>query len=451
VPLLFAIILFLQTPAPAPCADAAECRAQAELAASRGDFETFHDLAWRAVQKGRKNDTDLMFLLARAQSLSGRPDDALVMLERIVNLGGKPDATLPDFARVRQLAGWPELAARLGLPADAAAPSSPSAPSPSAASATETPASPSASSASSPTVSPSAPIPATSARSAPASASSSAPAPSPPAAPGGNTGLTFDAPSLAPVALDHDAVSRRFVVGDRTGARLVIVDEVSHHVVNYASAATAGFYNELTAFAIDPRRGDLWVTSAKGDGPDAASAVHKLQLVSGRTLMEVRLPEKSGATKLVGVAVTPDGTVYAIDAISSRLFRARPGGRQMDVVARLDVHNPTAITAPDDRALYVGSDDGLARVDLATNTVTRIKSVEQLTRFTSLAWHSNALVGVERVGDSYLVVRVALDNSGTRAQPRAILAASVDPIVGTLTPEGYYYLAAGSIRLVKVR
>lgn len=232
----------------------------------------------------------------------------------------------------------------------------------------------------------------------------------------------------------------------------MIVDEVSHHVVNYASAATAGFYDDLTAFAIDPRRGDLWVTSAKGDDADTTSRVHKLQLVSGRTLMQVRLPETAGATKLVGVAVTPDGTVYAIDAISSRLFRARPGARQMDLVTRLDVHNPTAITAPDDRALYVGSDDGLARVDLATNTVSRVKSIEQLTRFTSLAWRGNALVGVERVGDSYLVVRVVLDNSGTRAQPRAILAASPDPIVGTLTPEGYYYLAApGTIRLVKVR
>ena len=47
----------------------------------------FHDLAWRAVQKGKPNDPDLMLLLARAQSLSGRPGDALVMLGRIVDLG----------------------------------------------------------------------------------------------------------------------------------------------------------------------------------------------------------------------------------------------------------------------------------------------------------------------------------------------------------------------------
>jgi hypothetical protein len=447
VPLLFALVLvvFMQTPAAPACADAADCRAQAEAAAARGDFETFHDLAWRTIQKGRRNDTDLMYLLARAQSLSGRPDDALVMLERIVDLGAKPDVAVnPDFARVRQLARWPDLAARLGITPDAAAPGPP-APAPiSPASST-----PAASSTAPPASAPSASeVSVSTAPAAPAVPS----APSAAKASAADPALTFEAPAgLSPVALGHDAVSRRFLLAERTDARLVIIDEVSHHVVNYASAATAGFYGDLTGFAIDTRRGDLWVASAKGDGVDAASTLHKLQLVSGRTLMQVRLPDAIGPVKLVAVAVTPDGTVYAVDGIESRLLRARPGARQLETVTRLDVHNPTALTASDDRVLYVASDEGLARVDLTSNKTARVKSVEPLTRFASLDWRNGALVGVERVADSYLVVRIPLDVSGTRAQPRAILAASPEAIVGTLTPEGFYYLAAGSIRLVKLR
>ena len=76
--MVFVLLLLLQGPA-AICADAAECRARAQVAAAAGDFETFHDLAWRAVQKGKPNDPESMVLLARAQSLSGRPGDALVM------------------------------------------------------------------------------------------------------------------------------------------------------------------------------------------------------------------------------------------------------------------------------------------------------------------------------------------------------------------------------------
>src|SRR5215831_13567771 len=123
------MLLWLAVQAPAACSDVASCRTDAEAAAARGDFETFHDLAWRAVQKGKRNDTDLMLLLARAQSLSGRPDDALVMLERIAALGGKPDiATNPDFARVRQLPRFSELAAKLSPSVAESASASASAP-----------------------------------------------------------------------------------------------------------------------------------------------------------------------------------------------------------------------------------------------------------------------------------------------------------------------------------
>jgi hypothetical protein len=435
---IFTLILLLQgAPGPA-CADAADCRTRAEAAAARGDYETFHDLAWRAVQKGRRNDTDLMFLLARAQSLSGHLDDALVMLERIADLGGKPDvAANPDFAHVVQLQRWPELAAKLGISPD----SPPSAPRAEGKPASAVPAPEGKASSTAPATAgadgkPSSPLRAAEGSSAPAD---------PPA-------LSFDAPSATPMAIAHDAVSRRFVLGDRSSSRLFIIDEVSHHVVNYASAATAGFFDQLTGVAIDARRGDLWVVSAKGQGANRASTVHKLQLVSGRALMEVSPADGAGATRLVDVAVTPDGTVYAIDDVDARLFRARPGARRFELVMRLESAHPTALAAEDDRVLYVAASDGLLRVDLASNKATRVKSVEDLTGFVSLAWHADTLVGVERVAESFLVVRVALDPSGTRAKPRAILAASTEPTVGTLTPEGFYFLSTpGAIRLIKLR
>src|SRR5262245_37142714 len=111
MPLVLAVLLALQ--APPPCPDAAACRAEADAAAARGAFETFHDLAWRAVQKGRPNDPALMFLLARAQALSGRPEDALVMLGRLVDMHAAVDLTIPDFDRVRQRPGWAALESRV--------------------------------------------------------------------------------------------------------------------------------------------------------------------------------------------------------------------------------------------------------------------------------------------------------------------------------------------------
>jgi hypothetical protein len=405
------LILLALLQAPPTCLDAADCRIAAQAAAGRHEFEAFHDLAWRAIQKGKPNDPDLMFLLARAQSLSGRPGDALVMLGRIADLGRVPDvSTDEDFQTVRLLPGWPALEARL-------------------------------------TGKPPAPAPGAPAPSAP-------PAPPAPSAPGGFTedSLPFDAPNLAPLGLARDAVSRRFVVGDRKGRRLLVIDEVSRHVVNYVSAASAGFYDEVTAFTIDDRRGDLWVASVSGGADAATSILHKLQLVSGRMLMAAEPAPAASAVRFVDVTVTPDGTVYALDAAGSRLARLRRGARALVVVMRVAAQPVTAVTAADDRVLYVAADKGLLRVDLGARAAALVKSVEELTGFQSLAWRQGALVGVETVAASSLIVRVPLDATGTRAQPRHVLAASPTATVGALGGDSYYYLADGqTIRRVKLK
>src|ERR1700694_1151234 len=102
----------LQVPAGAQhvvdCREWHECRQLALAAYASGDYERFHDLAWRTVQTGPARNADLMYLLARAQSLSGRPHDALVMLTRLAEMGVATDATVNDeFRVVRTLPGWP--------------------------------------------------------------------------------------------------------------------------------------------------------------------------------------------------------------------------------------------------------------------------------------------------------------------------------------------------------
>ena len=86
---LLAILLSIGPLAQAPsaaqrieCRNWRDCRQLALDALVSGDYERFHDLAWKTVQTGPPRDPELMFLLARAQSLSGRPHDALVMLGR---------------------------------------------------------------------------------------------------------------------------------------------------------------------------------------------------------------------------------------------------------------------------------------------------------------------------------------------------------------------------------
>src|SRR3982751_3225185 len=108
--MLCVLLLLLAFQGPGACLDAAACRAAAVAAAGGGECETFHDLAWRAGQKGPPHDPALMFLLARAQALSGRPGDALIMLQRLAEMGVPSDVENSDeFVRTRELPGWPDV------------------------------------------------------------------------------------------------------------------------------------------------------------------------------------------------------------------------------------------------------------------------------------------------------------------------------------------------------
>ena len=163
-----------------------------------------------------------MYLLARAQALSGRPHDALIMLQRLAEMGVASDAaTNDDFNRVRELRDWPDLEARIAAVAGTTPPSLPpsSAPAPAPATAPSTALS----------------------RSAGLSVLALAPA---------IETVRFSTKQFAVGGLAYDAPSRRFVLGDRLGRKLIVVDERSSQTVDLVRADSAGFL-DISAVEID--------------------------------------------------------------------------------------------------------------------------------------------------------------------------------------------------------
>jgi hypothetical protein len=447
---LFVFTLFIQDSPPArpDCKEWHECRQMALDAAARQEYETFHDLAWRAVQTGPKNDPDLMYLLARAQSLSGRPGDALVMLQRLAQLGRKTDAaTNDDFRRVRALPGWAEMEGTAAAGAAAPSPPPPPAKEPVAAppsrdvdtrkSREDTKPNP-----------PAAPA----AGSAPAPKAAEARAAVSPLA--ASDSLRFTATASAPAGLAYDAVSRRFIVGDREARKLTVVDEFSQHVANLASAQSAGF-GDIAALEIDTRQGNLWVVStdtASSAAPQPAgqslhTTLHKLQLISGRVLQSFILPERLGAGRFADVAVTPDSTVLVLDDSGQRILRLRAKSTDLEVAVTLNDRPLTIAPASDGRA-YVATADGIVVVDLASRAVTALKAASgvHLARVSRLRWHKGSLVGIQQNDGSYQAVRFTLDPSGRRATRQQILDASlptIDPTAAAVVGGVLYYLATG--------
>jgi hypothetical protein len=440
MPLMLTTFLILMPLVQAPsavqrveCREWRECRALANDAYTRGDYERFHDLAWKTVQIGPPRNPDLMYLVARAQSLSGRPHDAFVMLSRLAEMGVATDAAAnDDFRAVRNLRDWPTLEALIAAVPSTAA---------SLPRATEAPK----------------PAPAT----PEAAASRVTVAPSPPAtkpAFAAEDALRLPA-TVNPTGLSYDRVSGRFVVADRRARKLFIIDERSLHLVDLVGADSAGFY-EITALEIDGRRGDLWVVSANGSaaGNEATTVLHKLQLVSGRPLAALPLPRSFGAARFDDVSVSDGGMVFVLDGLGGRIFHLASDGRTFALAGTLQLEHLTSIAPVNDRVAYVSHAQGIARLDgtAAPTEVTGGKE-GQLAGFERIRWDRDALIGIQRLPDgNRQVVHLRLDRSGQRVVGVDVIDPQVsmpDPSAATLSDHIFYFMtreARGSNRELEI-
>jgi hypothetical protein len=410
------------------CGDWQDCRDRAITARDQGDFERFHDLAWRAVQKGPRNDGALLTLLARAQSVSGRPHDALVMLHRLAAMNVTTDAAeSEDFRRVRALPGWADLRARIG-DATALAADKPAADkaSPAASSKTATAAVP---------------------KTDPSTADPSKPVdPSETDAAIGEVedALRFTTIPFDPAGFAYDSVSKRFIMGDRRDRKLTVIGERSQRVVNLAGEETAGF-GEIEAIAIDAREGDLWVAST----PDGGSSpkLHKLQLISGRLLFTATLAEPPANVRLTDIAVMREGTVLALDGPGRRLFRLNPGARELEAVSSIDNAGLSSVATSPDGIVYVAAADGIVRLDSGGGNARLVKSSGSinLPRLECIRWYRGGLLGVQRSADGlFRIVRIRLDAAGRTATRVELLEKDVplaSPSSIAVTDEALFYLS----------
>jgi hypothetical protein len=264
--------------------------------------------------------------------------------------------------------------------------------------------------------------------------------------------VRFETLPFTPAGLAYDAVSRRFIVGDRRARRLAVIDEFSRHVANLASAQSAGF-GDIAAIEIDPRQGDLWVLTADG----SRATLHKLQLISGRALASYVPAERFGEVDFVDVAAPPDDGVVVLDRAGHRIFQLRPKSGALEPAATLPGDRPMAIAPAGNDVVYVAHASGMSRVDLSARSVTEVKPAKglDLRNITKLRWYKGTLIAVQRQDDgAYRAVRIALDRQGRGVAAVEALGASVasiDPTAMTVAGGTVYYLAAADESAMTLR
>jgi hypothetical protein len=416
VPFVSFVSVGARTQQPAECTTAPECREMTLAAIAAKDFERAHDLAWRVFQTSPRGNTDAMALLARAQSLSGRADDAVVMLQRLAAAGGRVEdvETSDDFRRVREHPRWPQLSASpraLGAQ-DANAPSAPAAPSapkaPVAVEATKAPEAPKA------PEEPAAPE-----------------APKAPEAPG----LALPSALAVPSAFAYDAVSARFILADAASDLLRVVSEHSGNATTLVSAGWSG-HSRVSAVAINRRNGDMWVV-AQGE---RESVVHRFQLVSGRRLQTFSPSDDAGAVRFAAAALAGDA-LYLLDAAGRRIFVLAANKTLRGLAALPEDIEPLGLTHTG-TALLISHAAGLLRMDLGSLDVQPVSapSAADASGLQSLAWHQGSVLAIQQRTDGARVVRVRFSRRGTAVTAVDVLHPAA-ALVATLTGNDYYFLS----------
>jgi hypothetical protein len=405
---------------PPGCDSADDCRLRTREAISAQQFERAHDLAWLAYQKAPRNHVDTMTLLARAQSLSGRGDDAYVMLRRVVDALPRTGESRPvsaallltlndsdDFARVRNHPQWTELRGMFEALATPAA----------ATAATNDAVS---------GVREEIPAAATAAPAAIAESSSA------------RVGEDLALPQglSAPAAIAYDAVSARFIIGRQSTDALTVLSQTSSNATALTSRGWSGA-DRATAIAIDRSAGDLWVAAHGAPG----AALHRLQLISGRRLEAMEPVDQSSA--LSAIAITDEG-IFLLDANGRRLLRRVPQAKALEVWNELPADLAPTGLASSRHALYVAHAAGMLRIAFKSKQRQEVSADrDAIANLHSLGWHDNVLLGIRSEGSGMVVIRARLNPAGSRvtAVERLDSAAAT---AATLANGTYYYFVRDS-------
>ena len=267
-------------------------------------------------------------------------------------------------------------------------------------------------------------------------------------------------PDFIPEAMTYDRGSRRFLIGSLHKRKVVVVDEVTSRVADYATFREAGFLSVLGLEA-DNRRGALYVLSAGGPEmqgytaeTDGQSFLHRLQLSSGRQVTRTP-PPGTGNHLLNDLVQAPDGTLYMTDSKAGAVYRLRAGAKDIEPFVTIGAHSyPNGIAwSGDRRALYVAHLEGLARLDLATRAMAPVGNPASVTLVgidgldtygSDLIAVQNGLPGLSRV------VRLRLTPDGLNVRALEVLDANLPdhdiPTTGVVVGDGYYYIANSQLR-----
>jgi hypothetical protein len=245
----------------------------------------------------------------------------------------------------------------------------------------------------------------------------------------GSVAMQLPAGDLLVEALAWDPQRKQLLAGSVRSGEVSLVADDGTLATLVAPDADNGLWG-VFEMATDPARDRLYVASAAiphvkhAKGEDyGRSGVWTFELSSGKYLARAILPRDGRNRLITGLAMTPDGTVYAADSQARQVFKL-----EGDTLRTL-VDNPrlTSIrglaASGDGKRLYFSDFElGLFGIDLGTGRPFDVKVGKAVSLFgiESLYWHDGNLIAVQNGMRPARIARLVLTPDGTgvtAAQP----------------------------------
>jgi hypothetical protein len=238
----------------------------------------------------------------------------------------------------------------------------------------------------------------------------------------GRVTLQFPAGDLLIEALAWDPQRKSLLAGSVRTGEVSIVDAEGALAPLVRPDADNGLWG-VFELAVDPARDALYVASAAiphaktAKGEDYGRAgVWTFKLSTGAYVSRAVLPRDGRNHLITGLAVAPDGAVYAADSQTRQIFKLE-GETLRPIVDNQRLSSIRGIAVdPAGKYLYFSDFElGLFALELSTGKPVDLKVAKSVTLFgiESLYWQDNSLVAVQNGIRPQRIVRLVLTRDGT--------------------------------------
>ncbi len=258
----------------------------------------------------------------------------------------------------------------------------------------------------------------------------------------------YDDVDLLPEAYAVSGAGSRFIGSVRTGK---IIDLSQAAAPKKLAVATGG------VFDIEVRGNTLWaavnnqLAYAQAGPEDIFASIMVYDLITGILMREMRVAENEAL--LGDLEIAKDGTVYASDSLTPRLFKLAPESETFEIFAadpRFANLQGIALDEPNHRIFIADYLAGLFVIDTDTSEITEIENIvdAHLGGIDGLYLFEGDLIGIQNGTTPQRIVRITLNETATAATDFEVLQQNLEawnePTHGAIVNTELHYIATSN-------